>query len=379
MVGCSAARKRVVRTQRLYGVAVPDSVGFARSRARIERICDDAAEAGMDARTFRLQILEELRRAVAFDAYAWLLTDPQSAVGAAPVADVPWIAELPRQIRLKYCTAVNRWTALTDRPVALLHEATGGDLAQSLVWRDLLARHGVHDVASGLFADRFGCWAFLELWRSETVDRFTRADAEFLADLVKPVTLALRRCQASTFTARPARELPRVGPVVLVLSPELLVRGQTAETPEYLRILIPPVPDREPIPAVAYNVAAQLLAIEAGVDGNAPSARVHVAKGLWMTARAARLDGPGPSRGHDIAVTLEESSGAERVDVFGRSFGLTLRERELIDHLVEGGDTRGVAQRMFLTENTVQDHLKAIFAKTSARNRRTLLARALGS
>jgi DNA-binding CsgD family transcriptional regulator len=98
-----------------------------------------------------------------------------------------------------------------------------------------------------------------------------------------------------------------------------------------------------------------------------------------MTARAARLDGPGPSRGHDIAVTLEESSGAERVDVFGRSFGLTLRERELIEHLVQGGDTRGVAQRMFVAENTVQDHLRAIFAKTSARSRRTLLARALGS
>ena len=195
----------------------------------------------MDARTFRLQILEALRRAVSFDAHAWLLTDPQTAVGAAPVADVPWMAELPRQIRLKYCTAVNRWTALADRPVALLHEATGGDLAQSLVWRDLLARHGVHDVASVVFADRFGCWAFLELWRSETVDRFTRAEAEFLADLVKPVTLALRRCQASTFITRPAREL-RVGPVVLVLSPELLVRGQTPETSEYLRTLIPPVP-----------------------------------------------------------------------------------------------------------------------------------------
>ena len=357
---------------------MPDSVGFGRARALIERICDDAAEAGTDARTFRLQILEELRSAVSFDAHAWLLTDPQTAVGAAPVADVPWMAELPRQIRLKYCTAVNRWTALADRPVALLHEATGGDLAQSLVWRDLLARHGVHDVASVVFADRFGCWAFLELWRSETVDRFTPAQAEFLGDLVKPVTLALRRCQASTFITRPAREL-RVGPVVLVLSPELLVRGQTAETSEYLRTLIPPVPDREPIPAVAYNVAAQLLAIEAGVDSNAPSARVHVAKGLWMTARAARLDGPGPSRGHDIAVTLEESSGAERVDVFGRSFGLTLRERELIEHLVQGGNTREVAQRMFVAENTVQDHLKAIFAKTSARSRRTLLARALGS
>jgi DNA-binding CsgD family transcriptional regulator len=358
---------------------VPDGFGFARSRARIERICDRAMEAGADARAFRLQMLEELRRTVRFDAYAWLLTDPETAVGAAPVADVPWIAELPRQIGLKYCTTVNRWTALGDCPVALLYETTGGDLARSLIWRELLARHGVHDAASVVFADQFGCWAFLELWRSETVGRFSREEADFLADLAPSLTLALRRLQADTFIARSIRERPRVGPVVLLLSPGLQVRGQTAETTEYLRVLIPTPPDRTPIPAVAYNVAAQLLAVEGGADGHAPSARVHVAEGLWMTARAARLDGAGPACDHDIAVSLEESSGAERVDVFGRAFGLTIRERELVDHLVQGRDTREVAQRMFVSENTVQDHLKAIFAKTAARSRRLLLARALGS
>ena len=98
-----------------------------------------------------------------------------------------------------------------------------------------------------------------------------------------------------------------------------------------------------------------------------------------MTARAARLDGPGPPCDHDIAVTLEESSGAERVDVFRRAFGLTTRERELINHLVEGRDTREIAQHMSASENTVQDHLKSIFAKTATRTRRTLLARALGT
>jgi DNA-binding CsgD family transcriptional regulator len=358
---------------------VSDGFGFARGRARIEQICDHALDAGVDTRTFRLQILEELRRAVPFDAHAWLLTDPQTAVGSAPVADVPWIAELPRQIRLKYCTTVNRWTALGDRPVALLYETTDGDLVQSLVWRELLARHGVHDAASAVFADQFGCWAFLELWRAETVGCFSRQEADFLADLVPPLTLALRCLEASTFIARPARDRPRVGPIVLVLSPDLEVRSQTAETTEYLRILLPTAPDRTPVPAVAYNVVAQLLAIEAGVDDHSPSARVHLAEGLWMTARASRLEGPGPACAHDIAVTLEESSGAERVDVFGRAFGLTIRERQLFDHLVEGRDTREVAQCMSVSENTVQDHLKAIFAKTAARSRRTLLARALGS
>jgi DNA-binding CsgD family transcriptional regulator len=105
---------------------------------------------------------------------------------------------------------------------------------------------------------------------------------------------------------------------------------------------------------------------------------VHVSDGLLMTVRAARLDGPGTLLDRDIAVTMEESSAAERVDLFCRAFGFTARERELLGHLVAGNDTREVAQRMFLSQNTVQDHLKSIFAKTASRRRRSLLARALG-
>ncbi len=352
-----------------------DTGAFTQTRARIERMC----QLGLDARALRRQIVDELRRAVAFEAHAWLLTDPVTAVGAAPVADVPWMRELPSQIRLKYATRVNRWTALGDTPVALLHETTAGDPAQSLVWRDLLVRYGIGDVASVVFEDRFGCWAFLELWRSDTAGSFTGAETRFLTDLVTPLTLALRRCQASTFVVRGPRDQPRVGPVVLLLSPELQVRSQTAQAQEYLRVLVPPGEGRQPVPAAAYNVAAQLLAVEDGIDSSPPTARVHVSDGLWMTVRAARLDGPGSAREQDIAVTFEESSAAERVDLFCRAHGLTPRERELIDHLVAGHDTRDVARRMFLSENTVQDHLKSIFAKTATRSRRSLLSRALGS
>ena len=52
-----------------------------------------------------------------------------------------------------------------------------------------------------------------------------------------------------------------------------------------------------------------------------------------------------------------------------------LRVRAL---LVIGADTHRIAEQMFLSENTVQDHLKSIFVKTATRNRRTLLARAVG-
>jgi DNA-binding CsgD family transcriptional regulator len=353
---------------------MPGAGTYARASARVLEICRSTD----DERTLRQQVVEELRLVVGFESYAWLLTDPATSVGSSPLAEVAWLEELPRQIELKYCTTLNRWTALDDAPVALLDEATGGDLAQSLVWRELLARHGVRDAASVVFKDRFGCWAFLELWRTGTTVPFSSTEATFLAELAKPLTLALRRCLGNTFLTTSARDFPRVGPVVLLLSPELQVRGQTPETSDTLRLLVPPAQDHAPIPASAYNAAAQLRAVEEGADSNPPSARVHLRQGVWVTVRAARIDGPGSWQEHDIAVTIEESSPPERVDLFARVFGLSGREHELLEQLVAGSTTRELARSMWLSENTVQDHLKSIFAKTSSSGRRMLLSRALG-
>jgi len=204
-------------------------------------------------------------------------------------------------------------------------------------------------------------------------------EAAYLTSIVEAVTKALRRCQANTFVVRPMHQPRRPGPVVLLLSPQLQPLGQTPETHEYLRVLVPPADGRAPIPASAYNVGAQLLAVETDVDPNPPSARVHLSEGLWMTLRAARIGDAEPSGDRNIAVTIEETSPAERVSLFGRAFGLSAREIELLDHLMTGTDTRELARRMFLSEHTVQDHLKSIFSKTSTRNRRSLLSRALGT
>jgi DNA-binding CsgD family transcriptional regulator len=94
--------------------------------------------------------------------------------------------------------------------------------------------------------------------------------------------------------------------------------------------------------------------------------------------RAARL-GPAFDQDAQIAVTLEGSSLPDRTAMFARACGLTARETELLDHLTAGVDTRTIAARMFLSENTVQDHLKSIFDKTGTRSRRALLSRAAGT
>jgi DNA-binding NarL/FixJ family response regulator len=65
--------------------------------------------------------------------------------------------------------------------------------------------------------------------------------------------------------------------------------------------------------------------------------------------------------------------------LFARAFGFTGREQELLGLLATGSDTRTMARQMALSEHTVQDHLKSVFTKTGARDRVTVLSRALGT
>jgi DNA-binding CsgD family transcriptional regulator len=354
---------------------VPREAVIARARERVSAVCGSVGDVGL----LRREVLDEIRRVVPFDAYAWLVTDPETSVGSAPLADVPCLPELPKLIRLKYLTRLNRWTDLRTGIVGLLREGTGGDLAQSELWRDLLCQYDVRDVASCVFRDRYGCWGFLDLWRASPSRSFSAGEAGFLAEIAASVTAGLRRGVASTFTLAGGRDDLRTGPVLLLLAPDLEVQAQTPATREVLRALLPTPLDRTPIPAAAYNVAAQLLATEAGVDANRPLARVHLVDGRWMTLRAARIGDGRAGGGRDIAVSIEPTPPTERLELFARAFALTPRESELLRHLATGCDTRNAARRLSVSEHTVQDHLKSVFAKTSAHSRSSLLSLALGT
>lgn len=338
-----------------------------------ERITAISAKAS-DARTFRTEVLRELHRALDFNAHVWLLTDPVTTVGSDPYADVPALGQLPSLIKFKYLTPVNRWTDLAARgvEVASLVEATGGDLAKSLLWREVLNGYGVGDVASLVMVDRYGCWGFLDLWRSTTCTAFDNQELAFLRDLAPVLTHALRVRQSATFSAVPPARHRSGGSVVLVLGESLEVLNQTGAAEAWLRMLLPAARGVPPVPASVYNAAAQLLAVEHMVDAHDAGARVHLGEGTWITARAARM-------GSHIAVTLETSTAEERLEVFALTHGMSVRERELLGMLADGSDTKRIAQRMYLSELTVQDHLKSIFAKSQTHNRRSLLAQILGT
>ena len=57
---------------------------------------------------------------------------------------------------------------------------------------------------------------------------------------------------------------------------------------------------------------------------------------------------------------------------------LTARETAVVAALVAGVDTREVARTLHISDWTVQDHLKSVFAKLGVHSRRDALARLAG-
>lgn len=351
-----------------------DPTTLARSVERIERLCASA----LSERELRIGIIAELRRSVGFDAYVWLLTDPTTTVGSNPLADVPVMAELPTLIKLKYSSLMNRWTTLEGppHPVRLQSRSAGNPQDP---WRGMLTGYGIVDVASSVFRDRHGCWAFLDLWRHETSGPFTDLDVAVLVATGSLVSTAIRRRQSATFSA-PAASLPRdEGPAVLILDDALRITGQTIAATEWLRRLLPTTPGMAPIPVAAYNVAAQLLAVEAGTDDHPAAARTYVPGFTWVTVRASRLAGTDTSERGAIAVSIEETPGAERLDVYARSHAFSPREERLVRLLARSLDTHELAEAMSISEYTVGDHIKSIFGRTGLNSRNAVLTAVLGA
>jgi DNA-binding CsgD family transcriptional regulator len=56
------------------------------------------------------------------------------------------------------------------------------------------------------------------------------------------------------------------------------------------------------------------------------------------------------------------------------AFGLSAREREVAALIAQDLDTAAIAEKLFISPWTVQDHCKAIFAKTGTGSRRELRA-----
>jgi DNA-binding CsgD family transcriptional regulator len=123
------------------------------------------------------------------------------------------------------------------------------------------------------------------------------------------------------------------------------------------------------LPSAVYPAAT--LA-RAGRPAASAHALLRAVDGRWLMIEAAPLEG---EREGEIAVSIRRATASETFDLLCRAYALSPRERELVELLADGVDTRAISTRLAISPHTVQDHLKSVFEKTGIHSRRELLAK----
>ncbi len=222
------------------------------------------------------------------------------------------------------------------------------------VWRPL----GIeHEVRTTFIVDG-DCWGAAGFVRSG--QDFTDRELEFLGS-VAPVIGAATRVAVRT-DAHGYRG--GIGPSIVVTGPNGEPRSITAAAQTWQHELDEIAPGRFSVLLRAVVTGARVA-----VSGTF-QARVQTASGGWVLLQGSRLIGDD----EEVVVTIEPASGHHLVGLLLAAYGLTTREREICLEIISGHTTTEIADRLSISPHTIQDHLKAAFAKVGVRSRGELVA-----
>jgi DNA-binding CsgD family transcriptional regulator len=337
-------------------------------KLEIIRLCHSA----LDSRTLRVELLQRLRTAVPFDYAYFSTTDPATQLGTSSV-----LAEEPPA----WCMSVfleneflqedfNKFSAMlrNRQSVGILSEAAGNELHRSHRYREMLLPLSMKDELRAIFVTDTACWGTLCLHREQA---YTPAESAILAQLTPHIADGLRK--ALLLSSTPLAETPD-GPGVLILADDLSVVAATAAAEYWLAELTETArADGHPLPVTIRSVVARLKAMEGGLVDAAPKIRLRTRSGHWLVLYASRLKGVGSAA--QISVIFEMAQPAEIAPLIMQVYDLTKREGEVTQCVLRGWSTTEIAARLHISQNTVQDHLKAVFEKVDVSSRGELAAR----
>jgi DNA-binding CsgD family transcriptional regulator len=97
---------------------------------------------------------------------------------------------------------------------------------------------------------------------------------------------------------------------------------------------------------------------------------VRTRSGAWLLLYGSPLSGGPAGR---TAVVIQPATASEVAPPVALAYGLSPRECAVTGLCIEGRSTRQIADELYLSAYTVQDHLKSIFEKTGVRSRGELV------
>jgi DNA-binding CsgD family transcriptional regulator len=329
----------------------------------------ESCRSGLSPEALRDQVLARLRRAVPFDAAFWSTVDPTTLLQTRPHQDGIPPETIPYFIQNEFFDAdVNKWNGLAaDRlGVRTLGQATRGRMEASPRYRDIFQPLGFGDELRAVFCVGGACWGYMCLHR-EAGTPFSREEVAYVARLAPRVAAGIR---AGILIA--STEFASVGdsPGLVLVASDGSLLSATEAGERWLEELADSVREESEIPIPVLTLAARLQSADAP-EGGLPKLRVQTRAGRWAVLHASRMTTSGTDA---VAVIIEEPSPAELAPMILLAYGLTKQEQVLTALVCRGLPTSAIAERLHITPNTIQDHLKSIFEKTGVSSRRELVA-----
>lgn len=164
-------------------------------------------------------------------------------------------------------------------------------------------------------------------------------------------------------------EPPADGPGLVLLAADGSVAGMNQAAAHWL-ITLGGQADGSDLPVEISALATRLRHLDTA-EPTLPRLRVRTSNGRWAMLHASWLSS---SAADAIAVIIEAAAAAEVAPMIMAAYGLTERERTTTALVCQGLSTRQIAERLHLTTDTVQDHLKSVFDKTGVHSRGELVA-----
>lgn len=346
---------------------------------RVRRDVEVVAHAGLDLDTFFEESVDSVRRAVPWVGACLATHDPGTLIATSArkygslrdrnEGDHEWgLLEYGAVEPTSYAEMVRSGVT-----AAGVHGMTGGDVARSGRMRDFMRpRFDFADEARLVFRDGAQVWGGMALFRGDDEEPFGAAELDFLASLSGFFALGVRAGLLARLASAPPSLAP-AGPAVLIVGADDRIVQLSAGAEQRVAELIDGRAAGDPMTAVSALVGAA-RAFARGESDVPPRSRVRTVTGTWLVLHASPLSGSGDRVG-DVVVTIEEARPPEIVALVVAAFGLTQRERDVTQLVLQGVDTKEIAASLHVSTYTVQDHLKSVFDKADVRSRRELISR----
>jgi DNA-binding CsgD family transcriptional regulator len=114
------------------------------------------------------------------------------------------------------------------------------------------------------------------------------------------------------------------------------------------------------------------------VDEFRSARRTYHCRSFPLDLRAQNGHSPASGNGLLIVMLERRSTEAVRITEMSERFGLTAREQETVQYLLEGFTSKEIAQRMKISPNTVKAFLRLVMVKMNVSTRSGIIGRFVG-